>query len=175
MPAIGHARRGADVLRTVYFSALDSKGAPVTDVTATDLTVKEGGKDRAVAKVEAATAPLQISLLVDDGGSGGFQAAVAQFLDAMLGHAVFAIRAFNPQPSRLADFTGDVAALKNALNNIGPRGRIAGTGDQMIEAVGDAAKELLQRKAARPVIVVLTVGGEQAQSPLAEETLSALK
>ena len=173
--ASARASRGTDVVRTVYFSAVDAKGAPVTDLTAADLAVKEGGKDRVIAGVEAATAPLQLSLLVDDGGTGGFQGAVAQFLEAMLGHGQFAIRAFNPQPSRLTDFTEDVGALKTALGGIGPRGKITSAAEQMMEAVTEAAKELQQRKATRAAIVVLTVSGETAQSTQAEPALNALR
>jgi VWFA-related protein len=173
MPITGQAR--PDVQRTVYFSAVDGKGAAVTDLTAADLAVKEGGKDRAITSVAAATAPMQLSLLVDDAGSGAFQAPVAQFIDAMLGHAQFSIRAFNPQPSRLADFTEDVNVLKTAINGIGPRGKVTTVGEQMVDAIAEAAKELQQRKAARPAIIVLTVGGEQAQSVQAEPTLNALK
>lgn len=175
MPAAGRAPRGADVLRTVYFSASDAKGAPVTDLTAADLAVKEAGKDRAIAGVEPATAPMQVSILVDDGGTGAFQGAVAQFIDTLLGHGQFSIRAFNPQPSKLTDFTEDVAALKTGLNGIGARGNINSGGEQMVDAVAEAVKELQQRKAARPAVVVLTVGGEKAQSHNAESTLTALK
>jgi len=52
---------------------------------------------------------------------------------------------------------------------------VPSTGEQMMEAIADAAKELQQRKAARPAIVVLTVAGEQAQSPLADPALNALR
>ena len=171
----GNTAGGAEVTRTVYFAALDGKGAPVADLAAADLAVKENGKDRAIRSVEAATAPVQVSLLVDDGGTGAFQAAVAQFLETMLGHAQFTIRAFNPQPSKVADFTEDTATLKTALNGIGPRGRVTSTGEQMVDAVAEAAQELQRHKAARPAIVVLTVGGEQAQSTQAEPALTALR
>ena len=174
MPLAGRASRGAGVERTVYFAALDAKGASVTDLTAADLAVKEGGKDRAVASLEPATAPMQVSLLVDDGGSGAFQAAVAQFIQTMLGHGQFAIRAFNPQPSRLTDFTEDTGALQAAINGIGPRGKVVSTGEQMVDAVAQAADELQKRKAARASIIVLTVGGEQAQSHEAEPALDAV-
>ena len=171
----GGAAGGAEVTRTVYFAALDGKGAPVADLAAADLAVKEGGKDRAIRSLEAATAPVQVSLLVDDAGTGAFQAAVAQFLETMLGHGQFAIRAFNPQPQKVTDFTEDVATLKTALNGIGPRGKVATTGEQMVDAVAEASQELQRRKAARAAIVVLTVGGELAQSTQAEPTLNALR
>jgi hypothetical protein len=171
----GTATRRADVLRTVYFSAVDAKGVPVTDLTAADLTVKEGGKDRPIPGVQAATAPLQVSLLVDDAGTGAFQAAVAQFLQATLGHAQFAISVLNPQPMKVANFTEDVDALKSALGRMGQRGKVSVDGEQIIEAVGAAARELQQRKAARPAIVVLSVSGETALSDRADQALSDLK
>jgi hypothetical protein len=174
-PAIGRATGAAEVVRTVYFSAVDGSGKPVTDLAAADLAVKENGKERAIRGVEPATGPLQVSLLVDDGGSGAFQGPVAQFLETMLGHAQVAIRVFNPQPSKVTDFTEDVNALKAALNGIGPRGKVATTGEQMPGAIEEAAQELQKRNAARPAIVVVTVGGEQAQSVQAEPTLNALK
>ena len=174
-PAIGRATSGAEVLRTVYFSALDSKGVAVTDLAVDDLAVKEGGKERAIRGLEPATAPLAVSLLVDDGGSGAFQPAVAQFLQTLFGHGVFAIRVLNPQASRLTDFTDDGNVLRTALSGIGPRGRVTSIGEQIIEAVSDAAKELQKNKAVRPVIVVITVGGEQLQSDQADNALAALK
>ena len=175
MPAVGRATAATDVQRTVYFAAIDSNGAAVTDLTAADLAVKENGKERTIQSVVPATTPMQVSLLVDDGGSGAFQAAVADFMQSLLGHAEFAIRAMNPQPTKLTGFTGDAATLQSALNGIGPRGRVQTTGEQMPDAISDAANELQQHKAARPVIVVLTVGGEIAQSNEAGPALDALK
>ena len=166
---------GDETVRRVYFSAVDASGVPVMDLTVADLTVKEGGKERAIRSVEPATAPLQISILVDDAGTGAFQVAVAQFLQTMFGKALFALSAMTPQPVKLTDLTGDGPTLKAALDRLGPRGRIAVDGDQMPDAVAGAARELQQRKAVRPVIVVLTGVGELAQSDRWEEALKALR
>ena len=174
-PVIAHAVAGAEVVRTVYFSAVDAKGAPVTDLTAADLAVKENGKDRTITAVEPATQPIMVSILVDDAGSGAFQGPVADFVQSLLGKGEFAIRAMNPQPMKLTGFTADVPTLQTAINAIGPRGRIQTTGEQMPDAIGDAAKELQQKKATRGAIIALTVGGEVAQSQEAEPALDALK
>jgi von Willebrand factor type A domain len=175
IPAAGRATTGAEVQRMVYFSARDAKGVPVMDLTVADLTVKEGGKERAVRSVEPATAPLQMSILVDDAGTGAFQAAVARFIQTMYGKGQFVLRSMTPQPSRLTDLTDDGETLKAALGRIGPRGRIAVGGEQIPDAVAEAALELQQRKAVRPVIVVLTGGGELAQSDQSEPALRTLK
>ena len=175
IPVAGHATTGAEVLRTVYFSATDGDGAAVTDLTAADLAVKEGGKERAIRGVEPATTPMQIMLLVDDGGSGAFQGAVGQFVRTMFGRGFFAIRAMNPQPSRLTDYTTDSTALRTALNGLGPRGRVTSAGEQIVEAVAEASRELKERRAPRPVIIVLTVRGEQLQNDNADTALDALQ
>jgi hypothetical protein len=54
-----------EVTRQVYISAVDSSGAPVTDLTAADIAVKEGGKERQVASLQPAVAPMQVASLVD--------------------------------------------------------------------------------------------------------------
>ncbi len=165
----------ADVLRTFYFSAVDAKGAHVTDLTAADLTVKEGGKERAITAVRPATAPMQISLLVDDAGTGGFQPFVAQFLQMTIGRAQFSIRVLNPQPIMVAMLTEDVVALRSAVGRMGPRGRIQPDGEQIIAGVAEAAKELQQLRAARPSIVVLSASGESVSSQIADEALNTLR
>jgi hypothetical protein len=165
-----------DQVRTVYLSAFDSKGAPVSDLTAADLSIKEGGKDRAITSLEPATAPMHVAILIDDGGSGVFQPAVLQFLQATVGHAQFSISLMNPQPTRILDYTGDVEPLRAAVGKLGQRGRIqSGGGEQIIEAVSETAKELRQREARRPVIIVLTTVGETALSERADEAIGNLK
>ena len=165
----------ADVLRTVYFSAVDENGAHVTDLTAADLTVKEGGKDRVIDDVKPATAPMQVSFLVDDGGTGGFQAAVGQFIQATFGRAEYAVRVLQPQAIKVQDFTKNGDELRAALGRMGQRGRVHPDNEQIIAGVLDAAKELRQREARRPSIIALTITGEKALADSADETLNALK
>jgi hypothetical protein len=171
----GTARPSAEVFRTVYFSATDGKGVHVTDLTAAELTVKEGGKERAIDAVKPATAPMQISLLVDDNGTGGFQAPVGRFIQATFGRAEFAIRVLQPQAIKVQDFTKNGDELRSALGRMGQRGRVQPDNEQIIAGVFDAAKELQQREARRPAIVALTATGEKALADTADETLNALK
>lgn len=160
---VGASRAGAEVTRRIYLSATDAKGAPVTDLKAADVTVKEGGKDRPVASLEPATAPMQVAIVVDDAGTGAFQGVVAQFLQKCLGHGQFAISLLSP-PVKVVDFTDDVEALKGALARLGNRGRMQADADQLPSAIVDATRALQQRKAERPVILLLTVGGTLSQT-----------
>ena len=164
----------AESARTVYISAVDSTGAPVTDLTAADVTVKEGGKDRVVASLQPATAPIHAAILVDDAGTGAYQAGVSQILQALFGHGQFSISLLNPQAAQIVDYTDDPAALKSAIGRLGMRGRIQTDGDQLLDAIASAAKELQRRKAERPVILALTVTGDGQQSLNPELVISQL-
>ena len=169
------ARQSSGVLRKIYFSAIDAEGAVVTDLTAADLAVKEGGKDRAIDEVKPAVVPIQLSILVDDGGTGAFQAALGQLMQETFGRAEFAMRILNPQAIKVMDFTRDGDELRAALGRLGRRGGIPNDGDQIIAGVSDAATELRQRQAGRPAILALTATGEKLLSDLSDAALNALK
>jgi hypothetical protein len=154
----------AETTRTVYLSAVDSKGAPISDLKAADLTVKENGTDRAVASLQPASGPMDVAIIVDDGGSGAYAAGVLQLLQALGGNADFSMRRFNPQAAKILDYgASDMAVVQAALNQIGPRGKLLGEGGQLAEAIDAAGRELLQRKSPRRAIVVLTLSGEGPQ------------
>jgi hypothetical protein len=149
----------AEVTRKVYISAVDSKGAPITDLTAAEIAVKEGGKERPVVSLQPATAPMHVAILVDDNGTGAFQPGVFEFLQKVLSRGQFSISMLSPQALRLVDYTADVEALKSALGRLGQRGRLQPDGDQLPEAIAESARELQQRKAERPIILALTIAG----------------
>lgn len=149
----------AETKRTVYIAASDSKGAAITDLTAADFTVKEGGKDASVVSLEPAKEKMDVVLLVDDMGSGAFQPSVLQLLQALLENAQFSIYQFTPQAVKLTDFTSEIPVIQGALDKLGPRGKIDRDGEQLNEAIGASARLLRERKAVRPVIVVFTIAG----------------
>ena len=165
----------ADVTRQIYISATDSSGAPVTNLTAADITIKEGGKNRPVESLKPATGSMHVAVLVDDAGSGAFQAAVAQFLDRTLARGQFSITLLNPQASMLVDFTNDPSALRDALGRLGKRGRLQADGDQMLDAIDRAAKALQQRKAERAVVVALTLTGGKPESIAPDNVLKSVR
>jgi hypothetical protein len=165
----------AEITRKVYISAIDRHGAPVTDLTAAEITVKEGGKERTVAGLAPATTPMQVAILIDDEGTGAFQVAVAQFVQKTLGRAQFRIILLNPQASQIVDFTEDVDALKTGIGRLGARGRMQPDGDQILDGIASAAKALRQRKAERPVIVTMTIAGGKPEGIEPTDVLTAVR
>ena len=165
----------AEVTRKVYISATDSKGAPVTDLAAADIAVKEGGKERPVASLQPASAPVHVTILVDDAGTGAFQAAVFTSSRRSMAAGSSPSACSTLRRSRIVDFTEDVDALKNALGRLGARGRLQPDGDQMPEAIAEAAKALQQRKVERPVILAMTIAGGQLHSVEPDNVLRILR
>lgn len=146
--------------RHVYVSAHDHNGAVVTDLTAADVAVKEGGKTREVTAVRLASAPLQVAVIVDDNGTGLFRVAVARFIEGLLGRAEFSIITVTGQPHRLTPFTGNSDTLREAINHLIARPG-SPDGGQLLAGIHEAALDFERRKVERPVILALTVGGEE--------------
>jgi hypothetical protein len=165
----------AETIRRVLFSATDARGLPVTDLAAADLTVREGGRQRTVATLEPATGRLQISILVDDAGQGFFEGSVGYFVSRMVERADMSISMLNPQPFRLVDYTSSPSALMGAVKKLTQRGRIQHDGQQVAEAVAWASKELRDREARRPAILVLTATGESGTIEVDDFILRDLK
>jgi VWFA-related protein len=158
--------------RTVHVSATDKQGNAVTDLQATDVEIKEGGKVREIVSAAPATIPLRIALLVADQGTGAFQLGIGRFMQKLLGHAEFQLVSVVVQPEKLVDFSHDGRELSAGLSRLGVRGRQPGA--QLMEAIQDAIRDV-QHEARRPVIVVMRFGGEAASSLSADDVREQLR
>jgi hypothetical protein len=148
--------------QTIYVTALDRDGRPVTDLQAADFAVKAGNKSLDIVRAEPAQMPLRIAVIVADGGTGGFQQALGNFMQKLLGHAEFSLISVIVQPDVVVDYASEGAVLRDGLRRLGPRGRQAGA--QLMEAIRDAAGTVRQ-DGRRAAILVLRVGSE-ANTPL---------
>jgi hypothetical protein len=146
--------------RRVYVSAMDRNGAVVSDLTAAEVTVKEGSKSREVTALRPATEPLQVAIIVDDNGTGLFRVPVARFIEGLLGRAEFSIITVAGQPQKLTSFTGNSDTLRDAINQLIARPG-SPDGGQLLSGIYESALDFERRKVQRPVILALTVGGEE--------------
>lgn len=150
----------AEQTRRVYVTALDRNGAVVSDLAAADVMVKEGGKAREVTALRPATEPLQVAILVDDNGTGLFRLPVGRFIEGLLGRAEFSIITVEGQPRRLTPFTGNSDTLREAIAQLIARPG-SPDGGQLLSGIHESALDFERRKVERPVILALTVGGEE--------------
>ena len=168
-------RQAPSVRRAVYISAVDAKGEFVDDLTPADLIVKESGRVCEIARLEPATEPPHIAIVVDDGGEGHLQLPVVRLLTATAPGALFAINLLSPQSIRLNDFTSSGDLLKRSVDRLVQRGRVPRDWTVLADAVSAASIDFQKRRLSRPVIIVLTNGGEAVEPEVANPILEELR
>ncbi len=173
-PAAGTAQPAAVPARTVYVTAVDKSGSAAPGLTPADFLVKIGGQSREVLHVEPATAPLRIALIIDDNGSGLFRYPVGKFIERLFGRAEFAISKVTGQVQKMVDYTSDGRQLSDVIALLGPRPETA-DGGQLLEGIAETARDFEKRRAARGIIVALTVGGEEHSTLPAHHVLDQLR
>jgi len=163
-PASPDVRRvGSQARSRIVYASVTKDGKPVTDMTASEFEVREGGRKAEITRVQLAAAPLRIALIDADGGTGAFQLGILKFVEKLLGHAEFSFTSVLVQPEKVLDCSSDIGELNRAINSVGIRGQQR-TNPQLIEAISEAAKSV-RHEGMRPAIVVTRIGGE-ATSPL---------
>lgn len=162
---------------SLTISALDAKGEPVKELSVGDVTVKEDNVAREVLKVEPATEPLTVALLVDDsqaleGGVQFIRDAARTFVRTLADRAEIALITFGERPTIALDYSKDTRALETAVNRIFPR---SGSGAYLLDALIETSRGLQKREAARPVIVVLMLEDVEFSNRYYEQVLTEIE
>ncbi len=142
----------------VYVSVVDKKGVPAATMAVADLTIKEDGVSREVLKVEPATDPMQIAVLVDTSATAGptisdLRTAVKAFGAAVWARSPdtqIALYSFGERPTLETDYSSSAVNLDRRVDRLFAA---TGSGAYFIDAVIDAATGLRKRGATRPVVV----------------------
>jgi hypothetical protein len=100
------------VTKTLFVTVLDNKGVPITDLGPAELEAKAGGKAMEIVRMQPGQMPFRVAVLVSDGGIGGFQQAVAHFMQKLLGQAEFGLISVVTQPEVVSDYASEGAILK---------------------------------------------------------------
>jgi VWFA-related protein len=158
---------------SVYVSVTEETGTPVIDLTAEDFAIKEDGKIREVLRVTTASAPLQVMILVDDNGTGIFRSGLVQFVQQLQGRGEIAVSTIYGQTQKLVDYTPRIEPVVEALTTLSARPATP-DGGQLLEGIFQASKDQEKRRAMRPVILAVTVGGEEHSTVPAHQVLDQL-
>jgi hypothetical protein len=148
------------VARNVYFTATGRDGAPARDLAPAEIAVRVDGKTGDVLAVHPATDPMQLVLLVDDSGPGiqYVRSAAGEIVRIVEGVAEIAIVSTAAQNATIVDFTSDISQLASAVRQLTTRST---SGGYLLDAIERAAATLGERKAPRPVIVVIALEGTE--------------
>jgi hypothetical protein len=146
--------------RTVYVTVVDGNGSAVTDLTAADLVVKEGGKEREIVKAGRASAKMRLTIAVEERlmADTAVRQAMFAFMKRVVDAGEVRLVTIGLRNHTAADYTTALDALVGAINNLtlNPRPE-----SQIAEGVLEVANEFATAKTERPVLVVLAFSGGQ--------------
>lgn len=167
------AQSEADVQRTVYFTARHDSGGYVADLTSADLTVKEGGKERRITRLEPSDMRLKVCLAIDEGLSpdATLRQALARFIQQILGTGDVALYLLGRGNVKLVDYSAEPALFANALKAFPLRAQ--GDGN-LVESLFELAKGQRSLEGRR-VIVVLATEVPQRSTVTANGVLDQLR
>jgi hypothetical protein len=147
--------------RTVYVTVVDGNGAAVTDLTAADLVVKEGGKEREIVRAGPASAKMRLTIAVEERlmADAAIRQAMFAFMKRVVDKAEIRLITIGLRNTTAADYTGALDVLVAAINKLtlNPRPE-----SQVAEGVNEVASELIAAKPERSALVVLAFSGGQA-------------
>jgi VWFA-related protein len=163
--------------REVYVSVVDGSGKAAQGLTVEDFSVREDGVAREVVKVEPATDPLTISVLVDDSQAATdaipyLRDGLKSFVERLNGKAEIALATIGERPTSIVDYTTSTEALNKGIGRIFAR---PGSGAYLLEGIVEVSRGLQRREAKRPVIVALTMEGVEFSNRYYEPVLDDLK
>jgi VWFA-related protein len=148
--------------RVMYASVIDDKGAPVTNITAKDLIIREDGQAREILNIAKDEDPLQIALLVDNSVSmrdklSELRKAVAGFISSLRPGVQLALLTLAERPTIVTNYTADHAALLKGVEKI-----VAyEAGNYVLDGIAEASEGLSKRPNARSIMVVVTGMGPE--------------
>jgi VWFA-related protein len=144
--------------QTIFISVQDKQGKPPATLALTDVSIREDGNVREILKIEPATTPMQIAVLVDT--SQASQGSIPDMRDAVRAFAAaiwarspesqIALYTFGERPSLATDYTTSAVALGRGVDMLFAA---SGSGAYFIDAVIESSQTLAKRKPARGVVV----------------------
>jgi hypothetical protein len=141
---------------SLYASVADATGKPLATLEPTDLRVMEGGVEAKVVKVEPASFPVKVQLLLDNGiGLGGqniqsLKDGVKGLIEALPENLEVTIVTTAPQPRFLVRPTTDKAMMIEGLSRLAPD---SGAG-RFVESMNEATQRIEKDKSDHiPVII----------------------
>jgi VWFA-related protein len=149
--------------RTVFVSALDSRGEPVEGLNPNDFVVTEDGRQREILRVSRAVEPMDIAVLVDNSAAAdraipSLRDGLKDFVGALAPDHQIAVVGLADRPTILQDYTSNRTQLETATGRLFAMGS---SGMTLLDAIVEVSAGLRRREATRAVLVpVLTTGVE---------------
>ena len=163
--------------RTMFVSALTSRGDPVEGLGPSDFVITEDGRRREVLRVTPASDPIDIALLVDNSAPSQqaipfFRRALSAFVRQMQVGNQIALVTLAERPTISVDYTSSQVLLDQGI------GRLFADSDSgmtLLDAIVEVSAGLHRRDAPRTIIVVLMTNGIEFSNRSARDVIRAMR
>lgn len=171
-----HAQAGARE-RTLFVSAVDSRGEPVDGLGPTDFIITEDGRRREVLRISKAVEPIDIAVLVDNSAAAeraipSLRDGLKAFVGALAGDNQIAMIGLADRPTILVDYTSSRARLEEAAGRIFS---MSSSGMTLLDAITETAAGLRRREATRAVIVPVMTNGVEFTNRYARDVIRSMQ
>ena len=171
-----HAQAGVRE-RTIFVSAVNSRGDVVEDLGVTDFVVTEDGRRREVLRVSPALESIDIALLVDNSAASmkaipSIREGLRDFVRQMAVGNQIAVVALADRPTIFTDYTSNTERLEQGIGRLFP---MSGSGMTLLDAIVEVAAGLRKREAPRAVIVPVITNGAEFTNRYARDVTAAVR
>jgi VWFA-related protein len=162
--------------RTLFVSAVDSRGEPIEGLSVSDFVVTEDGRRREILRVSRAIEPMDIAVLVDNSAASSsaimtIRRGLAAFASTLGSPHQIAIVALADRPTILVDYT---SSRERIDQGIGRLFAMQGSGMTLLDAIVEVSAGLRRREATRAVIVPVITNGAEFSNRYSREVIAAL-
>ena len=163
--------------RTIFVSAVDKNGDPVSGLDVKDFSVTEDGRAREVLRVTPALEPIDIAILVDNSAASirtisPIRDALRKFAAQMAVGNQIAIIGLADRPTILVDYTSSTERLDQGIGRLFT---MSGSGMTLLDSIVETSNGLRKREAPRAVIVPIITPGAEFTNRYSREVIAALK
>jgi Ca-activated chloride channel family protein len=162
---------------TMYVSAVNREGEPVTGLGPEDFIIREDGTRREVLRVSRATDPIDLAILLDNsvGATNGvtfLRESLTSFVAKMSPGNQIALIGLADRPTIIVDYTEDTKRLTEAVGRLFP---LPASGMTLLDAIYETSQGLRKRQGPRAVMVAVFTDSVEFTNRYEKDVVRALR
>jgi hypothetical protein len=169
--------------RALYISVLDKAGAPLTEVTPSDVVVREDNVAREILRIVPADEPIHLALLVDNSEAAepfisDYRRALPPFINAIIEASTERARhqisliGLAERPTIITQYTADTGVLVQGVNRLFAQ---SDSHTYLLDAVEAVTRGFVRARVPRAVIVAIVTAGPDLSDRSYSQVLESLR
>lgn len=163
--------------RTIFVSAVNSRGEVVEGLGPTDFVVTEDGRRREILRVSPALEAIDIAVLVDNSAASmkaipSVREGLRAFFTQMAVGNQIALISLADRPTILVDYTSSAERLEQGIGRLFP---MSGSGMTLLDGIVEVSSGLRRREAPRAVIIPIITNGAEFTNRYARDVVASVR